>query len=347
MKVVFLIFLFVLIFQACRDGQTSVFCGEYVIVNDFPIIQTPQSEKLDIEIMGLNQLYVVDTFLIAFKASGHNDFFEIYSTNDFRYLGHYLSKGRGPNEFLSVQYYDNYYQKNDDIILWISDHALQKKAQFNLTQSVKQQKTVCDTIFRFSCSLSSSYQNINMNDSIVVITYHVPGNIKYLVENSRTHQVISEGEFLKSNLPQRVDDCILNMLMVKHPERELIACFPMCFNQINLFSPKLGECSSISYQLPVDRFKVANQPDSLLVAYYSTFSPTSQNVYALYVNQQQKKYPYWDLPIEIHEYDWCGKPVSKICLPNNIVYFAVDEKHQCIYAMNAVEEIFRYKVIEI
>ena len=80
MKYVFLIFLFVLIFQACRDGQTSVFCGEYVIVNDFPIIQTPQSEKLDIEIMGLNQLYVVDTFLIAFKASGHNDFFEIYST---------------------------------------------------------------------------------------------------------------------------------------------------------------------------------------------------------------------------------------------------------------------------
>lgn len=330
--------------SACHNGNTTVFCGEENIITEFPIVQTPQSEKLNIEVMGLNKLYVVDTFLIAFKASGYNDFFEIYSTNDFKYLGHYLAKGRGPNEFLSIQYYDNYYQKNDDIILWLSDYASQKKAQLNLTQSVKQQKTICDTIFRLTSSLSSSYQNINLNDSIILITHLVPGNIEYRIENCKTNQTKTKGKFFKSNLPKRIDDRVLNMLIAKHPKKELVACFPMYFNQINLFSPRLNEHFSISYQQPVNFFKIANQPDSLLIAYYSTFSPTSQYVYALYVNQLQNKYPYWKAPIEIHMYDWYGKPISKILVPDNIVFFTVDEKHQCIYAMNVEEKIFRYKI---
>ncbi len=339
MKLYIIISILALIF-ACHDGNTNVFCGENTIITDFPTIQTPKSERINIEIMGLNNLYVVDTFLIAFKASGYNDFFEIYSTNDFRYLGNFLSKGRGPNEFLSIQYYDNYSKKNKDFILWISDNALQKRAQFNLTQSIKKQQVVCDTIFRNKFS----FLCVNINDSIIMTANPIPGNIEYQMENTNTKETISGGKFFKSFLPKTTNNNTLSMGIVKHPTNDIFACIPNFFNQINFFSPNQEKHSSVSYQQPINILTTTKQPDSLLIAYYSTYSPTSKYIYALYANQKEILYPYWQAPIEIHAYNWEGKPMSKIIVPDSIVYFAVDEKHQCIYGINAEEEIFRYKI---
>ena len=35
--------------------------------------------------------------------------------------------------------------------------------------------------------------------------------------------------------------------------------------------------------------------------------------------------------------------IAKIRIPDNIIYFAVDEKHRYIYGLKGNEELYRYK----
>ena len=89
----FFLFVAFLIFTSCHNGNTNVSTGNNTIIYDFPVTQIAESEKIDLEIIGINDLMVIDTLLFAFKASGYNDFFEIYSTNNWQYLGKFLSQG--------------------------------------------------------------------------------------------------------------------------------------------------------------------------------------------------------------------------------------------------------------
>ena len=79
----FFLFVAFLIFTSCHNGNTNVSTGNNTIIYDFPVTQIAESEKIDLEIIGINDLMVIDTLLFAFKASGYNDFFEIYSTNNW------------------------------------------------------------------------------------------------------------------------------------------------------------------------------------------------------------------------------------------------------------------------
>ena len=92
----FFLFVAFLIFTSCHNGNTNVSTGNNTIIYDFPVTQIAESEKIDLEIIGINDLMVIDTLLFAFKASGYNDFFEIYSTNNWQYLGKFLSQGNFP-----------------------------------------------------------------------------------------------------------------------------------------------------------------------------------------------------------------------------------------------------------
>ena len=95
----FFLFVAFLIFTSCHNGNTNVSTGNNTIIYDFPVTQIAESEKIDLEIIGINDLMVIDTLLFAFKASGYNDFFEMYSTDNWQYLGKFLSQGRGPMSF--------------------------------------------------------------------------------------------------------------------------------------------------------------------------------------------------------------------------------------------------------
>ena len=78
----FFLFVAFLIFTSCHNGNTNVSTGNNTIIYDFPVTQIAESEKIDLEIIGINDLMVIDTLLFAFKASGYNDFFEMYSTDN-------------------------------------------------------------------------------------------------------------------------------------------------------------------------------------------------------------------------------------------------------------------------
>lgn len=338
MKSNFLLFL-MLLFFACHDGNTSIFDAQNVVVPNFPEVQNLQGEKMDLEILGVNDIYVVDTFLIAFKATGYNNFFEVYSTISHQYLGKFLEQGRGPNEFLSVQYNYEFYRKNDNIILFVLDGAQQKRACFNLTQSLKRNQAICDTIYR----IRTSYNYFNLNDSLHAQLRPVLSNWIWEIQRNDGNQILAEYKILKSYVPKSISVNALAAGAIKHPFRNDFVCNLLHFNQLNIFSVDRQKNVSISYGEPINIFETLKRPDSELMNYYVSMVPTAEYIYALYVGKPDKQYPYWEGAVEIHVYDWEGQPISKMAIPENIIYFAVDEINKYIYGLKITEEIFRYK----
>lgn len=164
--------------------------------------------------MHVPHVYLKGTFMSVNKLP-----LEIYSTDNWQYLGKFLSQGRGPDEFLSVQFSQDYFFKDDNLVLWISDGALQKRALLNITQSLRIGRTVCDTIFR----ITSDCSYFQVNDSMVLLQKYVPGNICLSVQNQHTGQTIQEYEFLKSYIPKSIPMPLLSMGITRHPEKDLFA----------------------------------------------------------------------------------------------------------------------------
>ena len=60
--------------------------------------------------MHVPHVYLKGTFMSVNKLP-----LEIYSTDNWQYLGKFLSQGRGPDEFLSVQFSQDYFFKDDNL----------------------------------------------------------------------------------------------------------------------------------------------------------------------------------------------------------------------------------------
>ena len=100
---------------------------------------------------------------------------------------------------------------------------------------------------------------------------------------------------------------------------------------------------SLSYQPPIDIFETAHLPESDFILYYSSLQVFSEYIYALYVNKKDDLFSHAEGETEIHVFNWKGAPIARIRIPDNIIYFTVDEKHHYIYGLKGNEELYRYK----
>ena len=178
---------------------------------------------------------------------------------------------------------------------------------------------------------------------MVLLQKYVPGNICLSVQNQHTGQTIQEYEFLKSYIPKSIPVPLLSMGITRHPEKDLFAGNMLFFNQINVFSSDMKTNFSLSYQPPIDIFETAHLPESDFILYYSSLQVFSEYIYALYVNKKDDLFSHAEGETEIHVFNWKGAPIARIRIPDNIIYFTVDEKHHYIYGLKGNEELYRYK----
>lgn len=336
MKIIFIILCLFLI--ACNNYRTNPFDAENIIISDFPRNDTIKGEKLNLEILGVNVLYVVDTFLIGFKASGIDHFFEIYSLPNFQYLGKYISAGRGSNELITLQYKNQFQIKENEITMWVADGAVNKCVLFNLSKSLKQGQAVFDTIVHTPYFDCYTYQN----DSIFHLFKFDKTNFKCAQYNSIQHKIVAEQNLFKPLIPvpEMVD--VLDLNFATDPDGKKYVIPMRHFNQINILSADLKQKISVSLGEPIDIRKVINTPDSIRIFFYSSAVCTSDYIYALYINQPYKNWDRHDNNVEIQVLKYDGTPLERMIISEDIIFFAVDEKDKCIYGVNRDENIFRY-----
>ena len=325
-------------FVACTNYHTNILNGNNIVVNDFPKTDTLKSEKLALEILGLNVVHVVDTFLVGFKGTGIDHFFEIYSLPNLHYLGKYILAGRGPNELLTLQYHNQFQKKGEEITMWISDAAVNRRILFNLTKSLQEQKTVFDTVIyipSFNCCF-------NQNDTLMSLFKYDGTNCKHILYNLERQTIESE-RFMFKDFPALPDlKSIFGGYLAIDPRGDKCVMAMSDVNQIGIFSNDLQECFSISYGEPIDIWSVLNTPDSLRIWYYSSVYCSSNYIYGLYINREARYWGEHDGCVQIHMFNYVGEPIARLVIPNDIVFFAVDEEHKYIYGVKRNEEVFRY-----
>lgn len=73
----------ILIIMSCTRQDMMI--GRNILIKEFPQEINLSGEKLDITSIGVNNIFVVDTFLICYKAMGLDEFFDIYITNIIKF----------------------------------------------------------------------------------------------------------------------------------------------------------------------------------------------------------------------------------------------------------------------
>lgn len=298
--------------------------------------------KINIESIGTNYLIIIDTLLICFKAQGVDNYFDIYSTNTLNKLGACLTTGRGPNEFLSIQYNGQYFNDSLGIRMWLKDDANLRISLFNLTESIKQEKTIIDSCIYLD-RVQEGYGFL-INDTLINIDPY-PENVFFKTYELSTDKLLEPIKMFKNPYPNHsYQDQIFAMTTTLRPNNKRFASSMIFFNQINIYSSNFKYRKSLSIYTPTPSIKqVLNTPREERIVYYSLVGSTMKYIYALYINQPNSS---WDTPrkIEIHIFDWDGISIQKLIIPQNIIYFTIDEKHKQLLGITSDEEIYKYDI---
>ena len=295
-----LVYIFIIIFSISCTGQ-DIMIGRNILIKEFPQAINLTGEKLDITSIGVNGIFLVDTVLICHKFYGLDDFFDIYSTNTLQSVGKFLSPGRGPNEFLSVVYEGQYYKDSLNTYLWLKDGSLMKLVLFNLTESIRQQKTILD-----SC--------IYLSDDCIGNSF-ILGDTLISIVNSSYNHISSTYDLKKDTLLQRpiimlsdpfknVGAYLLNMGNRLRPDHKKFASMMLYFNQINIFSPQFTDIITLSIYKPTIPIKeVSLTEERNRTWYFSDIATTNSYIYALYINHPSPYIHEFEKGIEILQFD--------------------------------------------
>lgn len=336
----YILLFFTLSFTCCTTS--NFFNSKNIIIDKFPKDTTLFGEKINIESIGTNYLIIIDTLLICFKAQGVDNYFDIYSTNTLNKLGACLTIGRGPNEFLSIQYNGQYFNDSLGIRMWLKDDANLRISLFNLTESIKQEKTIINSCIYLD-RVQEGYGFL-INDTLINIDPY-PENVFFKTYELSTDKLLEPIKMFKNPYPNHsYQDQIFAMTTTLRPNNKRFASSMIFFNQINIYSSNFKYRKSLSIYTPTPSIKqVLNTPREERIVYYSLVGSTMKYIYALYINQPNSS---WDTPrkIEIHIFDWDGIPIQKLIIPQNIIYFTIDEKHKQLLGITSDEEIYKYDI---
>ena len=333
---------FIIILTTLSCTSHDIMIGKNILIKEFPQEVKLTGERVDITSIGVNDIFVVDTFLICFKADGLDDFFDIYSTNTYQSLGKFLSPGRGPDEFLNAIYMGQYFKDSLNTYMWVKDGALMKLVLFNVTESIRQQKTILD---------SCIYLSEDCRGECFVL-----GDTLISIVNSSYNHILNTYDLKKDSLLQspiimlsdpfkNVGAYLLNMGNCLRPDHKKFASMMLYFNQINIFSPQFTDVITLSIYkptVPIKEVSLIEERDRTW--YFSDIAATNLYIYALYINHPSPYIHEFEKGVEILQFDWEGTPIRKFIITDNIINFILDIPKKCIYGFKMNEEIYKYDI---
>lgn len=318
----------------------SLFDGRETLITKFPQTLNLKGQRLNIEILGVVDIDVIDTFLIAYTPLNSSFYCQVYSTNNYEYLGSFFPVGRGPAEFYAISYERCDEVTLDGIKTWYANSIQQYR--WDITESILQRKTVVDSIIRKKEILSNGIW-LPGSDSMMLGFQRTSNNIQYIQYNGK--------KFSENNIyPKKISKKILPLASMEpyiKPDKSKIAYIGWSINYLCVFNTDFSDFQALSiYEKPISLHRVLQIKEEERILFYSNNDVTNKYIYALYLNQPKKNRRYHTGNEEIHIFDWDANPIMNIIIPENIMFFTVDEKHKCLYGLTSDEKIYKYDLTE-
>ena len=334
--------LIVLFFNSCNKQPEKNYA-------DFSSVKNIHFNEHTISaILGMSMdMVVMDDLIIILDAQTDN-FFHVFSKDDFNYLGNAVKQGNGPNEETIIHPY--FKNCGKDKILYQCDDAL-KIAEVNSSNN----RFDFDTHKKYDLptSMQDDADFFLINNNIFSSTSQLPASKDYFVLNTETNDISEWGESIpltNKNINPNFIPMINQKLSTVNSKDNLIASV---FNMLPILRIYSLEDESLITQLQMTD-ATNNQQIFLndeksnkskeLINYYHRIKSTNDYIYALYggfsVSDHFKEgeTPHvFDFSREIHIWKWDGTPVMKLKLDRPVFSFDVTRDNKRIIATSVVD----------
>lgn len=313
----------------------------------------PKSFQLKGEIILENELaalgaYQVDSLLLLYVRKMPH-FFSVYHSKSLRPLGKIGIRGEAPHEWKGAFFVAQSSLEDGQHKLWINERSKSQMIQLNLTESLKKQTTIQDTVFSYKPQLELGSYIFPISERKWIANQAESGEDK---GRMLIYQPIDQTSILVNLYPalaytKKLPKPILHQLYADHwaikPDKSLLVSAMLAFNRIDIFDTegnlKYSYEGKIAARQPTLSEKQLLEGDlSEMMLHYVEVVATERFIYALYI--EQKEYEYGDKPkyTEIHVFDWTAQPIAKFDVPDYLSSFAIDEQNKQIIGINFFEE---------
>jgi len=341
---------FSLLCTCCTINQ-NIFNTKEIVFDNFereiPISGTVVN--LDTIVMAPIGIYQVDSFLIFNHITG-DYFFSLYNLQTKKFVGKFLQRGRGPNEFSNLSYWDEYTFQNNERWLYMSDNNLNCIFKFNLSGYFKTKTTQIELLHQYN---GRQMKNHAINDTTFLsfmITFFDKEVRVFYRKYFSTSDRLEEIELTRKNVNGYEEFDKLWSAEYIRPDKKKMAMAMIHCNRIHIFD--LEEFRNNITLVPKNQLNISlselvKQDPLKTTIYYISTKATQDYIFALFQNIRISDYQQRLNKMEIHVFDWNGYPVFKLVVNEYINDFCVDWGTKIMYAFDYEENIYQYDLSHI
>ena len=350
-----------LFFCSCGE-EKRYFKGDVVTIDTFDKEMTLKGTKVDLRDIYEGRPFVCDSFLIFNSFQCPDYYFYAFDLRSGKHVASFCPKGDGPEDYLSCDESAQLIKENGDNKIWVRDYNKQKIHLINITQSIIQQKTICDSIIPFEWTKHFAYPLLSVffldDGSMLGINQceespATSGNgytlrDLYLFKESFDNK-IREYHLYQSpviSLDDKVKfECFefYNAVYRIRPNCTQLAIAMKMLAQVSVVDIETGEQrnyrmkESLTYpDIEKDIYKSRR--------YYETMAVNDQYIFALYVDAVMKDVPPPYSSHVIHVLTWNGEPAYKIHVDESIRYITLDTFGDTLYAIDVADNLYSYDI---
>lgn len=352
------------VLYSCKEEGDSYFKGEVINVNRFDKEITLKSRKVDLKDIFEGRPFICDSFLIFNNFKCPDYYFYVFDVESGNHIASFCPKGEGPGDFLSCDESLQLLKQNGDSKIWVRDYNKQSIHLINITQSIAQQKTICDSIIPFEWSKYFQYPLLSVFflDNRKILGINQCENIfNEEQDNTPRDLFLFNGSFdnriKEYHLYKRPIICqdhrvefepfeFYNAIYRIKPDNTKLVIAMKMLGQISIVDIKTEEQKnyrmkeSLTFsEIEKDLYKSRK--------YYGTMTVNDQYIFALYIDVAMKDVPPPYGSQIIHVLTWDGRPAYKIHVNESIKDMALDTSNHILYATDLEDNLYSYDISEI
>jgi hypothetical protein len=328
----------VVVICSCSDEKKSFFIGNIKAIS-FEKQRSVSGEYLNVDSIGVDDVTILGQYLII-SIYGDPYLTQIYDLKTLGFIGNFLLKGHGPNDFGYIDIIKTAYP-----YFWIQDRIYENIRLINVEEIIENKQAAAKKVLHYG-NIVEPFNAFYINDTCLLIkSFDVNKGLYYFYYNPKNG--ILDNEVVMYNYPVTTDLLYTKMIPLADcmkPDGSKIASISGVLDQIDILDmhhPKKSiSVTTTNYQYDYEYIK--NTHSEEMKTFYFSYPYCSEKfIFALYENNDTKN----SNNIELHIIDWEGNPIYKLFLDQRIEVFTIDLDNGFMYGVSKFDEkLYRYDI---
>lgn len=356
-SVFFTALLFISLLTGCHfSNSDTTGCqrlDEVRYIKEFPqSFSLTNDESVGLEVIGMKDLCIYDSLLII-TTGDKKGMWSFFSLSNYDLLGKFLSRGKGPSEFIQSPYVSHQFlfKEKDQLYAVIQDFQIGKIYKMNIDESLKTQNLQMSLITE---SIPSFLFNFVYIDSVTYYCVEVAdkqcSQIRYMLRDGEKMIPETFEKLNRIKLERGENMNILSTSTKRNAEGDKIVEMPIGLNQINLYAIDGSFAKTICVGDRLDNIADVENTNRWSRKYTYGHLRTYPGFFAaLYINEEEKIYQMGRVKLPVIQcFDWNGEPIAELKLNRQITSFDIDFVKGYLYTLDSLtDEFYKYDIGDI